>query len=179
MTRRTEGDPGSLPAIPVDHSIIDVAHHPDGRPSGATAALRIEHPPARVWAIIVDVERYPGRIPMIHRVRRHGDQVTVDLKFRVAILSVGFQFVVEVKQEPERWLELRWIAGEPRGLYLRIEVEPLDQGRACLVRGQGSFDPQSLGFLAKYFLKHHPEIEYGIMPGVALALVDSMRRAAG
>lgn len=26
---------------------------------------------------------------------------------------------------------------------------------------------------------HHPEIEYGIMPGVALALVDSMRRAAG
>jgi hypothetical protein len=28
----------------------------------------------------------------------------------------------------------------------------------------------------KYFLKHHPEIQHGIFPGVSLVLVDTLRR---
>ena len=43
--------------------------------------------------------------------------------------------------------------------------------------GDGEFDLMSLGWLAKYFLRHHPEIQFGIFPGVALVLVDSLRRA--
>lgn len=157
---------------------VEVFHGADGRPARATAVARFDHAPAHVWGVIVDVERYPGRVPMIHRVRRRGDEVAVDLKFRISLLSVGFQFVVAATHEPERWLELRWISGEPRGLRLRFDLEPLDDGRACSVRTEASFDPHSLGWLAKYFLKNHPEIEFGIFPGVALALLDSMRRAA-
>jgi hypothetical protein len=115
---------------------------------------------------------------MIHRARRDGDRITIDLKFKVAILSVGFTFVADAVYEQEKWLELRWVSGEPRGIRLRFELEPADEGRATIVRGDGEFDAQSLGWLAKYFLKHHPEIEYGIFPGVALALIDSMRKAA-
>jgi ribosome-associated toxin RatA of RatAB toxin-antitoxin module len=149
----------------------------DGLPLGAGARARIERPVARVWSVIADVERYPGRVPMIDRVRRDGDRVTVDLKFKVAFVSVGFQFIATVAYEPERWLELRGVAGEPRGIRLRFDLEPLDGG-ACLLRSEGEFDVFSLGWLAKYFLRHHPEIQYGIYPGVALALLDSVRRAA-
>jgi len=156
------------------HVRIDEA----GRPRSASAEARIEQPPDRVWAVVSDVARYAERIPMIHRVRVEGDRVTVDLKFRVTLLSVGFQFVAVVTQEPGRWLELRGVAGEPRGIRLRFDLSPLDGGRACTLRSDGEFDVQSLGWLAKYFLRHHPEIEYGIFPGVALALVESMRRAA-
>jgi hypothetical protein len=46
------------------------------------------------------------------------------------------------------------------------------------VRSDAEFEVKSLGWLAKYFLKHHPEIQYGIFPGVALALLDSLKRAA-
>jgi ribosome-associated toxin RatA of RatAB toxin-antitoxin module len=149
----------------------------EGRPLGASAEARIEAPVARVWAVVADVDGYAKRIPMIHRVRLDGDRVTVDLRFRVSFLSVGFQFVAEVVQEPERWLELRGVSGEPKGIRLRFEMTPLDDGRACLLRGDGEFDVMSLGWLAKYFLKNHPEIEYGVFPGVALALVESMRKA--
>jgi ribosome-associated toxin RatA of RatAB toxin-antitoxin module len=149
-----------------------------GRPSGAAAEARIEQPPERVWAVVSDVGGYAERIPMISRVRLDGDRVTVDLRFKVSLLSVGFHFVAAVTQEPGRWLELRYVSGEPRGIRLRFELEPLDGGRACALRGDGEFDVHSLGWLAKYFLRHHPEIEYGVFPGVALALVESMRRAA-
>ena len=80
-------------------------------------------------------------------------------------------------QEPERLIELRWTAGEPQKLRLRFTLTPIDDGRACLVEGDGEFDVLSLGWLVKYFLKHHPEIQFGIFPGVALVLIGSLRRA--
>ena len=158
--------------------IVHVRLSPDGRPAGASAETRIARPVARVWSVIADLDGYPGRVPMIDRVKRDGDRVTVHLKFKVALFSVGFTFTADATYEPERWLELRWVSGEPRGILLRFELEPADDGRACIVRGDGEFDAMSLGWLTKYFLKHHPEIEYGIFPGVALALIDSMRKAA-
>ena len=96
---------------------------------------------------------------------------------KIGFFSVGFQFTAAVTQEPERLIELRWTAGEPRQLRLRFTLTSIDDGRACLVEGDGEFDVQSLGWLVKYFLKHHPEIQFGIFPGVALVLIDSLRRA--
>lgn len=158
-------------------TVIRVQHGADGKPMSARATARINKPIERVWATVVEVEKYPGRVPMIHKAQRIGDRVVVDLKFKVSLLSVGFQFTVDAKYEEPRWLELRWVAGEPRDLCLRFDLEP-DGAEACVMHASAQFDTQSLGFLAKYFLKHHPEIEFGIFPGVALSLVDAMRRAA-
>ncbi len=150
----------------------------DGLPARATAAARIAATPARVWAVISDVDRYAGRVPMIHRVRRDGERVTVDLKFKVALFSVGFAFVAEVRRESERMLEIRGVSGEPRGIVLRFDLAPLAGGAETLVESTAELDVMSLGWLAKYFLGHHPEIQHGILPGVALALLDTMRREA-
>lgn len=149
----------------------------DGRARAAIAEARLDHPVARIWEIVHDVDSYPARVPMIHRVKTSGDRATVDLKFKIALFSVGFQFVVDVTREPERWLELRWVSGEPRGIRLRYDLEPLDDGKACMLRTTGEFDVTSLGWLAKYFLRHHPEIQFGVIPGVAIGLLESMRRA--
>lgn len=162
----------------LEPTVVHVRHAADGRPAGAAAQGTIDRPVARVWSVIADVERYAGRVPMIHRVKRDGDRVTVDLKFKVAFLSTGFTFVADATYEKERWLELRWVSGEPRGIRLRFELEPTDDGKRTLLKSDGEFDPHSLGWLAKYFLKHLPEIEFGIFPGVALALIDAMRRAS-
>jgi ribosome-associated toxin RatA of RatAB toxin-antitoxin module len=148
-------------------------------PVGAGATSRIERPVTEVWAVLADVERYASFLPMVHRARRTGDDVTYDLKFRIGFFSVGFQFTAHATWEAEKWLELRWLSGEPEGIRLRFDVTPLEDGRACQVTGDGEFDLQSLGWLVKYFLKHHPEIQHGIFPGVALVLVDSLRRALG
>lgn len=148
----------------------------DGMPVGAAASARIERPVARVWAVVTDL-RFARFIPMVHRVRREGDRVTFELKFKIGFFSVGFQFTAAVTQEPERRIELRWVSGEPKKLRLCFTLTPVDGGKACLVEGDGEFDVMSLGWLVKYFLKHHPEIQFGIFPGVALVLIDSLRRA--
>ncbi|MDB4967075.1 MAG: Polyketide cyclase / dehydrase and lipid transport [Myxococcales bacterium] len=158
--------------------VIEVRFGGDGLPAGAIATATVNRPVAQVWAVISDVERYPGRVPMIDKVRKEGQRITIDLRFKVSFISVGFQFSADVTVEPERWLELRWAAGEPKGIRLRFDLEPTDDGRATRVRSDAEFEVKSLGWLAKYFLKHHPEIQYGIFPGVALALLDSLKRAA-
>jgi ribosome-associated toxin RatA of RatAB toxin-antitoxin module len=157
---------------------VEVKVDEKGQPREATAEARFEQPVARVWRVIEEVDLYPERVPMIHRVRLNGERATVDLKFRLSLFSVGFTFVVDVKSEKEKWLELRWVSGEPRDIRLRFDLEPLDDGKACLLRSTGAFDVMTLGWLAKYFLRHHPEIQFGVLPGVAVGLLESMRRAA-
>jgi ribosome-associated toxin RatA of RatAB toxin-antitoxin module len=163
----------SAPAGPV----VIVRLAPDGRPVGAAATARIERGVDEVWAVLADVERYASFLPMVHRARRKDDDVTYDLKFRIGFFSVGFQFTARATWEEGKWLELRWLSGEPAGIRLRFELTPLDEGRACEVTGDGEFELHSLGWLVKYFLKHHPEIQHGIFPGVALVLIDSLKRA--
>ena len=159
--------------------LVQVRLTPEGQPLGASAVARIERPVARVWSIVADVDRYAERVPMVSKVKRSGERVVVDLKFKVALFSAGFQFTADiVKDEAARWFEIRWVEGEPRGIKLRFELEPLDGDKATLIRANGEFDAMSLGWLVKYFLKHHPEIQHGIFPGVALVLLDAMRRAA-
>ena len=151
----------------------------DGTPRGATAREKLNVPIDRLGDVIVDVDRFPGRIPMMHRVRLDGSRATIDLKFKLALFSVGFHFVVDVKKEDKKWLELRWVSGEPKGIKLRFDLEEADEGKATFLTSTGEFDVMSLGWLTKYFLKHHPEIQFGIVPGVAVGLLESMRKAAG
>lgn len=149
----------------------------DGRARGATAEARIDRPLAELWQVVKEVDRYPERVPMIHRVRREGDRAVVDLKFKMSVFSAGFHFVVDVISEHEKFLELRYVSGEPRGIRLRFDLEPIEGGQACMLRSTGEFDVMTLGWLAKYFLRHHPEIQFGVIPGVAVGLLESMRKA--
>lgn len=148
-----------------------------GLPKAARAEARFERPIADVWKVIDDVDRYADRVPMMHKVRRSGDRATVDLKFKISLFSVGFQFVVDIEKKHQEFLELRYVSGEPKGIKLRFDLESVDDGKACVVRSTGAFDAMSLGWLAKYFLRHHPEIQFGVMPGVAVGLLEAMRAA--
>ena len=147
-----------------------------GEPRSAVAAMRVQAPVSRIWALVEQVERFDGFVPMLHQVRRQGDVARIGLRFKIALFSVGFEFKARVTQEPQRWLELSWLDGEPRDLRLRFDLRPLGEAET-LLHTTASFDVNSLGWLAKYFLKHHPEIKYGVFPGVAVALADSVRKA--
>ena len=157
--------------------MIEVELDRSGQPAAAVATTTVARTPAEVWRFVSAVERYPGTVPMLHKVRREGDRVTAQLRFKISFFSVGFEFTADAAYEENRWLELRWVAGEPREVRIRFDLEDGGDG-TTRVRGAISFDVFSLGWLAKYFLKNHPEIQFGIFPGCALALVDSMRKAA-
>src|SRR3954451_20522687 len=91
-------------------AVVNVRFGPDGRPSGAAAVARFEHPVAEVWAAVIDIERYARHLPMVRRATRSGDDVTFDLGFKVGFLSVGFSFSAHATYEEPRRLELRWTA---------------------------------------------------------------------
>ena len=163
---------------PMSRVDVSVAIDHNHRVRSATAVTRIDAPVERVWRLVQDVNAYPGRVPMIQRVVSKGDRATVQLKFKMALFSIGFEFVVDVLREHERSVELRWVDGEPKGIRLCYFLEPLDGGAACELRSTGEFDLMALGWFAKYLIRHHPEIEQGGLPGVAVGLGESMRRAA-
>jgi uncharacterized protein YndB with AHSA1/START domain len=165
------------PAVGSRDLVVQLHLDASEAPIGATAAARIDAPPERVWAAVTQMWQQSGWVPLVHRIRREGDLIYVDLRFRVTLLSASFKFVVRATVEEGRRLDLRWVEGEPRDIRLTFELEPASDGRT-LLRASGGFDVRSLGWLVKYFLKHHPEIQPGIYPGVALVLVDWVRRAA-
>ncbi len=156
--------------------IIEVEVGADGTPASATATTRVAAAPARVWSHIADVDRYPTFVPMMSKAKREGDRVHVHLKFKITLFSVGFDFVADAKYEEGKWLDLRGISGDIRDLHIRFELAEAEGG--SLLKATISFDPFSLGWLSKYFLKHHPEIRYGIFPGCAYGLADSLRQEA-
>jgi hypothetical protein len=157
--------------------VVRVTMGRDGRPIRAAARGRIEQPAERVWATIFDIERFAQKLPMVNHATRRGDSVAFDLKFRIGFFSAGFAYTSRLTYEEGKWLALAWTGGEPRGILLRFTLTPVEGERACIVETQAEFEVQSLGWLVKYFLKHHPEIQHGIFPGITLVLLDSIRRA--
>jgi hypothetical protein len=155
---------------------LDVRFGPDGRPLGASARTRIPRPVREVWATVSDVEGWARQLPMVRKATRRGDELTLELGFKVAFFSVGFAFSARARRQDEEWLELSWTAGEPRDIVLRLALTPADDGRACDVESAAQFDLMSIGWLAKYFLRHHPEIQLGVFPGVTIALLEALRR---
>jgi ribosome-associated toxin RatA of RatAB toxin-antitoxin module len=147
------------------------------RPVGATATARVAAPLGRVWTVLSDVERFSRLMPMVSGVRRRGEDLAFDLKFKVGFFSAGFEFVARITLVKEKEVAIRWVSGEPRDLLLRFTMAPLEEDGACTVDIEATFELESLGWLVKFFLKNHPEIRHGIFPGVALVLHDSLRRA--
>lgn len=157
--------------------LVELEFDSAGEPIASTAFSRIERTPAEVWAVISDVDRYGRYIPMIHKITRRGDHVRVELRFKVAVYSAKFASEGRITEERERWLDIAYLSGEPRGMAIRFELQPADDGRATMLATYVRFDPYSLGWLVSFFLKHHPEIRFGVVSGTALTLLDAIRRA--
>ena len=158
--------------------LVRVIVGPNDDPQGAVSAVRVAATPARVWEIIRDVEAYPSRIHMIERCHVEGDRLTMRLAFRIALFTARFGYTARLAIDEGRSLEVRYESGEPRDLRLRFDVVPAPAGDATLLYVASGYDITTLGWLVKLFLKHHPEIRYGVYPGSSLALLDSIRRAA-
>lgn len=148
----------------------------DGRPRAAHAGVIVAATPARVWSVVSDVGSYSRRVPMIDSVSRAGDLVTMDLKFKISFFSAGFKVRMNADIDEGRSLLLRYKDGEPRDIDIRFDLEAAS-GKTALFAYVG-YDILSLGWVSKWFLKHHPEIRFGIIPGSALALVQMLREAA-
>ncbi|MSP60832.1 MAG: hypothetical protein EXR72_10915 [Myxococcales bacterium] len=159
------------------HPLVEVELDSQGHPLAATAIARIERTPAHVWSVVSDLERHARFIPMIHRTRREGQRVHVDLRFKIALFTAKFSAEGLITSEEGRWIDVAYVAGEPRDLAIRFEVEGVDEGRATVLATRVGFDPFSLGWMVSFFLKHHPEIRFGVVSGSALTLLDAIRRA--
>ncbi|MFO0629431.1 MAG: SRPBCC family protein [Polyangiales bacterium] len=160
-----------------DGPLVRVLLGADGGPVGAVAARLMPASRERVFRVITDLDRLADRVPMMDKAHIDGNRVTVHLRFGIGLFSAKFSFKAERQVDEGRALELRYVEGEPRDLRIRHEVHDASAPGASVLFTTVSFDAFSLGFLAKYFLKHHPEIRFGVFPGSALTLSDAVLRA--
>jgi ribosome-associated toxin RatA of RatAB toxin-antitoxin module len=147
-------------------------------PIAATAMRRMDASPKRIWNLVTDVEGYAARVPLIERVNIRGDLAEFRLRFGLALFSARFSFQSTIHKVEERSLVLSYQSGEPKDLTIEYVIDPIpDRPDAALLAVYIGFDVGSVGWLARFFLKHHPEIQYGIHAGCALALVESIHKA--
>lgn len=160
-----------------DGPLLHVILGADGGPVGAVAARLLPATRERVFRTITEVDRLAERVPMMDKVQLEGGRVTVHLRFGIGLFSARFSFKAERRVEDGHAMELRYLEGEPRDLRIRHEVHDAGAAGSSVLFTTVAFDAFSLGFLAKYFLKHHPEIRFGVFPGSALTLSDAVLRA--
>jgi ribosome-associated toxin RatA of RatAB toxin-antitoxin module len=186
MAARTEeaamNDFSKLPialdgVIATGDPLVRIELGPKGLPVAACAAARVQASSDRVWAVLSDVEQYAVRVPLIDRVRRRNDEAEFLLRLKLAFFSVSFSFESEIQEDPGKTLDLRYLRGEPKDIAIRYDVLPLNAGSESAIFVRIGFDINSLGWLVTFFLKHHPEIQFGVFPGCAVALLESMRVA--
>jgi len=173
-------------SLPYSSATVSATHEPllavestsDGLPVASTAVQVVNASPARVWEIISDPVRFTKRVPMIDHVKVDGDRVRMELRFKVALLSFGFKFECRSVKDEGKAVELHYVHGEPRDANIRFDILPHEDAGKSIVFARIGFDIMSLGWLVKTFLKHHPEIRYGVYPGSALSLLDAVKRTA-
>jgi len=180
---RLEGLDGADLAKALEAGPLLRLHYREGRPRAASAATLVKAPADLLWEIVGSIDRFPKLIRMVHRVRHlpptpEGlDVVNVDLRFKIAFFGAKFGFVAAREVVGERRIEVRYIRGKVRDAYIDIEVQPVSEDTSAL-RCHVGFDPLALGWLVKVFLRHHPEIEFGLHTGSVMSIVQAAQDAA-
>jgi len=158
-------------------------HYRGGRPRAASAAVLVEAPADLLWDIVGSIDRFPKLIRMVHSVRHLPptaaglDVVNVELRFKIAFFGAKFGFVATREIVGERRVEVRYLRGKVRDAYIDIEVVPVSDTQSAL-RCHVGFDPLALGWLVKVFLRHHPEIEFGLHTGSVMSITQAAQDAA-
>ncbi len=169
---------------PARFPLIELHRDARGKSTGARAWARTEAKPEQCKAALdrlsteADFGKFVEHIPMVREIRREGDLFRIELQFKVTVVSARFGAQTRVVRESDNALRMDYVDGEPKGLRLRFAYSsPQELGGAALLHTESFFDPDSLGWLAKYFLKHHPEIRDGAQTGTAVAIIDALRSA--
>ncbi len=109
------------------------------------AAVLIEQPPARVWAVLTDFESWPGFMPHVTKTeitRRDGERMWVRQDFKVMLVGMRHTTVydLEPKSGQLAWnldLEQEHDIAASAGHW---ELVPIDEGRRTLVRYEAAMD---------------------------------------
>ena len=149
-----------------------------GYPALASASCWVAAPPTVVWPVVSNVEGYAALVPMLHAVRVDGVLATVQLRVGFGLFGSTFAFVARIEKSSTQTVDLAYVSGEPAGFRLRFSLSAGAAPETTRLQVDLGFDPDSLGWLASLFSKRHPELRYGIVPGCALALLESVRLRA-
>jgi hypothetical protein len=164
--------------------VLELQRDASGKSTGAQAWLRTTASAAQCQKALDDIsevanfKRFSQHIPMIRDIRRDGPHLVIELQFKVSLLSVKFGAKTHIVRESERAVRFDYVSGEPKGLSLRFAYSnPEALPGETLLEVSSSFDPDSLGWLAKHFLKSHPEIRDGVQTGSAVATAEALRQS--
>lgn len=171
--------------IPLSRApLIELLRGPDGRATGARAWGLIDATPEKCKDALdrigqeAEFSKFVRHIPMVKEIRRERDLFVIELQFKVSLISVKFGAKTRVVRESDNALRMDYVSGEPAGLSLRFAYEtPPELGGKALLAVSSAYDADSLGWLAKHFLKNHPEIRDGAQTGTAVAIVEALRTA--
>jgi hypothetical protein len=175
--------PERVEALLADGPLVRLVLDGRGKPAAAVCLLRVAARPEVLWQRIRALDDLPRLVQMMEAVDRlpplpdGGEQVRVRLRFHLAFFSVRFHFVARLTREEGRALTLDFLSGKVRDVRIRLETAPLGED-GCVLRTHVGFDPFSMGWLAGIFLRHHPEIEWGVHTGAVLSVAQAARALA-
>ena len=139
-------------------------------PAGHTATVeaRLDAPPAVVWRLITDVERYPEWRPDVERVTRLEDRRGLPV-WREALGTGALTFETVARDSAERLVVRIADEGLPFGGTWTYRLTPTDPGTLLTITEDGEVDNPLFRFLSRYVFGHENTIR-GYLDALRTAL---------
>ena len=183
MKTLREVDAPALAPLLEPGPLVRIFCNEEGKPRSASSLQLVQAPVDTLWQVVRDPTAFPTFVNMVDSVQRlppgpdGEEQLRVNLRFKITLFSAKFHFVAQVHRAEAQIVDLRYVSGKVRDVNIRFEVAPVDDQRSLLLCYIG-FDQTSLGWLVKIFIRHHPEIDWGVHAGSTMSVSSSVRAAA-
>lgn len=167
-----------------------VEQAPDGTLLRSVAVALVDAPLEKVVDQVQRIRTHRGGflrdVNIVNKVTFLGEEgdrlrIRLELCYRFFLFRAKFQVDADVTVDDKGSLNLVGVSGKPQGLRAHFRAQPvvIDEGgpEQTLVYCSLRFDVHSLGWLADYFLRHHPEIELGVFSATAPIIVLTLKEA--
>lgn len=152
---------------------------PDGRLKQATSIAFIPAPAEKIWAVLVDFERYEEWMPQVVEARESGrTEAMVVVDWRIAVVGPDVQLRTRYTMDMASWtIQGNWESGALSGSAWSWRLIPVEGGTK-VYRSLRVYAVDSNWVLKQVEDEHHT-LDYGLNSSVAVIEVRGLKRRMG
>jgi len=158
-----------------------VESHPNGRLKQATVIGLVKAPPAKVWAVITDYQRYPKMIPSVVEIEvisKKGDDLVLEMEIEVPGSNVEYKR--HDRLFPPHRIEM-WPEDDEGDITCgrwRWELVPHAGGTQTILIYTLYYDVGESSWFIRQFLKESPTAEHGLNVATGQLSIRAFKKAA-
>ncbi len=175
-----EVDPATIERLTGGAPMVIVEEEPTGGLKLVTGGVLIDAPPAEVWTVVTDYDKYPEWMPEVTEVvaTDNGDgtkNVAYELLFELSIIKRKMNYTLQTTETGGNHIEWTLIEGDFDKSIGGWHLTEARGGKATIAWYSTFTNLKSMGRLVRGLLEEQPALEMAIQVSTAVTVVQKLR----